>query len=179
MSWPKSYEEFYSAVGLAIFQWSRVESAFRDVFIRLILCGLTGKGMGNFQGEGVFLLGTVFDSTGNLPGRLSLINHMVMRLVTDDQLKAEWKFIKKRSLKLLTDRNVLVHGEAWNRENSEIPQFVRYSVFSKDDKEMNFDGIVQATPEFFDYAERVTKFAINVNAHLAKRNVREIPSSEP
>ena len=101
---------------------------------------------------------------------------MVKRLVTDDGLKAEWKSIKKRSTNLLTDRNVLVHGEAWNRENSEIPQFIRYSVFSKDDKEMEFEQIVQATPVFFEYAERITKFAIEVNAHLAKRIIPEIPS---
>ena len=125
------------------------------------------------------MLGTVFDSTGNLPGRLSLIDHMVKRLVKDDQLKAEWKSIKKRSIDLLTDRNVLVHGEAWVRENSEIPQFVRYSVFSKDDKKMDFEDIARATPEFFDYADRITRFAINVNAHLATRNVPEIPSSDP
>ena len=179
MSEPDSYEEFYSAVGLAIFQWSRVESAFRDVFIRLILCGLTGKGLGHFQGEGVFLLGTVFDSTGNIPGRLSLIDHMVKRLVTDDFLKAEWKSIKKRSVALLADRNVLVHGESWNGANSEIPQYMRYSVFSKDDKEMEFKDIVQATPEFFGYAERITTFAINVNAHLAQRAIPKFTLTAP
>ena len=116
---PQSEQEFYAALGLAIFQWSRVESAFRDVFIRLIACGLTGKGIGNFQGEGYFLLGTVFDSTGNLPGRLSLVDYMVKRLVRDNELKSEWKSIKKQSINFLSDRNVLVHGEAWNRENTE------------------------------------------------------------
>ena len=135
--------------------------------------------MGNFQGEGAFLLGTVFDSTGNLPCRLSLIDHMVKRLVTDDQLKAEWKSIKKRSDALLKDRNVLAHGEAWNRENSEIPQFVRYSVFSKDDKEMDFRDIVRATPVFFDCAERITRFAIDVNEHLAKRSMPKTHLCEP
>jgi len=175
VSAPKSFEEFYSGVGLAIFQWSRVESAFRDVFIRLILCGLTGKGMGNFQGEGFFLLGTVFDSTGNLPGRLSLIDHMVTRLVTDEQLKVEWKTIKKRSVPLSKKRNLLVHGEAWHLENSEIPQLMRYSVFSKDNSEMSFADIIQSTPEFFEYAKRITRFAIDANAHLAERCVREPP----
>ena len=56
---------------------------------------------------------------------------------------------------------------------------MRYSVFSKDDKEMEFEKIVKATPDFFDYSERVTRFAIAVNAHLAKRTVPEISSKEP
>ena len=104
---------------------------------------------------------------------------MVKRLVRDNELKSEWKSIKKQSINFLSDRNVLVHGEAWNRENSEIVQFMRYSVFSKDDKEMDFEDIVEATPKFFNYAERITRFAVSLNAHLAMRIVPDLPPVGP
>lgn len=176
---PKSLEEFHAAIGLAILNWSRVEAAFREVFIRLVLCGLSGKGLGEFQGEGFFLLGTVFDTTGNLPGRLSLIDHMVNRLVSDDTLRAEWKSIKKQSVDLLTDRNVLVHGEAWDREESGLPQYMRYSLFSKNDKEMDFEDVVRVASRFLEYADRINEFAKNANAHLARRDLPSPTTGSP
>ncbi|ESY08699.1 hypothetical protein X753_06035 [Mesorhizobium sp. LNJC399B00] len=168
--------EFYEALGLAIFQWSRVESAYCDLFQRLILCAISGGGIGSPTGEGFFILGNVFNATSNFRGRLDLIGHMIKRLVKDDALLAEWNAIKNKAGTLYARRNILAHGEAWHRENSEAVQFIRYSVFSTNEQEMDYQQIVQATPSFYKYAERVKQLAIDVNTHLAKR---KYPAEHP
>ena len=147
--------EFYEALGLAIFQWSRVEAAYRDLFTRLVLCAISGGGIGNPTDEGFFILGNVFTSTSNFRGRLDLLDHMMKRLVRDEALLAKWNAIKNKAGRLYARRNILAHGEAWHGENSEAPNFIRYSIFSTNDQEMDYQQILQATPSFFNYAERV------------------------
>jgi hypothetical protein len=109
---PSSSTEFYEALGLAIVQWNRVEDAFCDLFFRLTVCALTGRGMGMGKekemptGEGIFILGNVFYSTTNFRGRLDLLDHMMKRLVHDQLLRAEWNAIKNKAGKLYQRRNV-------------------------------------------------------------------------
>ena len=82
--------EFFEALGLALYQWSRVEAAYCDLFIRLVLCAISGGGIGKPTGEGFFILGNVFNSTSNFRGRLNLLDHMMNRLGRDEKLLAEW-----------------------------------------------------------------------------------------
>jgi hypothetical protein len=171
---PSSSTEFYEALGLAIVQWSRVEDAFCDLFTRLTICGLTGRGLGlgkdkeKATGEGHFLVGNIFYSTTNFRGRLELLDHMMERLVHDEPLQAEWNAIKNKAGKLYARRNILAHGAAWAGEHCD-PEMMHYSVFSMQTQEMTFQQMQEATPSFYHYAERVTQLAIGVNAHLAGR----------
>jgi hypothetical protein len=176
--------EFYAALGHAIAQWSRVEDALCDLFIRLTICGLTGAGLGlgadkrHATGEGHFLLGNVFYSSTNFRSRLELLGHMIDRLVRDDALLTEWNAIRNKATKLYARRNVLAHGAAWGGDNAGL-ETMRYSVFSMQDQVMDFQQMEQAAPSFIKYAERITAFVINVNAHLAARKIPLPPSPEP
>lgn len=174
----RTEEEFYAALGFAIFQWSRVEAAYCDLFQRLVLCSITGGGIGNPTGEGYFILGNVFNATSNFRGRVDLIGHMIERLVSDVSILSEWNAVKNKAGTLYARRNILAHGEAWHRENSEVVQFMRYSVFSTNDKEMDFQQIMETTPSFYKYAERVKRLAIEVNTHLAQRKRRDANTPE-
>ncbi|MER8672967.1 hypothetical protein [Mesorhizobium sp. M0037] len=168
MSKPNTPSEFYEAIGLAVTQWSRVEDAFCDVFCRLVLCAISGKGTGNPTGEGYFILGNVFYSSTNFRGRMEIMDHMVGRLVLKEPaLLAEWNRIKNKASVLYARRNVLAHGTVWG---SQEPETIRYSIFdSKARQEMDYTRICAATPSFSRFAERITAFAIAVNAHLAGR----------
>ena len=160
---------FYEAIGLAIAQWSRVEDALCDLFCRLVVCSLTGAGFGKPEGEGVFILGNTFYSITNLNGRLALINYIMGRLVRDDGLLTEWNAIQNKAANLYKRRNVLAHGTPWAGEKSD-PEFVRYSIFAMNNRIfMNYERICAATPSFARFAERITKLAIDVNAHFARR----------
>ncbi|PAP91401.1 hypothetical protein [Mesorhizobium wenxiniae] len=169
---PNTPSEFYEAIGLAVTQWSRVEDAFCDLFCRLVLCAISGGGIGKPTGEGYFILGNVFYSSTNFRGRMDLLDHMVGRLVLNDAaLLAEWNAIKNKGGILYSRRNVLAHGTVWAGEKSG-PQTIRYSIFdSKARQEMDYQRVCAATPSFSRYAERITEFAMAVNRHLADRRV--------
>ena len=171
---PSSPTAFYEALGLGIVQWSRVEDAMCDLFIRLTICGLTGRGMGlgrdkeQASSEGVFLLGNIFYGTTNFRGRLEMLDNMMKKLVTDDTLLADWNAIKNKSGKLYQRRNVLAHGAAWAGDNCD-PELMTYSVFSNQNQQMDYQQITEVTPSFYNYAEKITQLAITVNKHLAGR----------
>ncbi|RWL80296.1 MAG: hypothetical protein EOR67_21025 [Mesorhizobium sp.] len=171
MSKPNTPSEFYEAIGLAVTQWSRVEDAFCDLFCRLVLCAITGGGIGKPEGEGFFILGNVFYSTTNFRSRLDLLDHMMSRLVfNNDALHAEWSAIKNKGTRLYSRRNVLAHGTVWGNEDKGGALFVRYSIFdAKARQEMDYQRVWAATPSFARYAERITQLAIDVNRHLAGR----------
>lgn len=169
MSKPHTPARFYQALGLAVAQWSRVEDAFCDLFCRLTLCAITGKGIGNPTGEGFFILGNIFYSTTNFRARLELLDHIMRRLVYDKSLLSEWNAIRNKANRLYQRRNVLAHGTVWAGEKHD-PETVRYSVFSTNYRQvMDYQKICAATPSFARYAERITRLAIDVNAHLALR----------
>jgi hypothetical protein len=166
---PITTAQFYEALGLAVANWNRVEEAYCDLFGRLVLCALTGEGIGKPEGEGVFILGNVFYSTSNFRGRLELIDHILSRLVFDEALLTEWSAIKNKSGRLYARRNVLAHGVPWAGENSD-PEFIRYSIFVANARQhMDYQRICAATPSFFRYAKRVERFAIAATGYLARR----------
>lgn len=171
---PNNTAEFYEALGLAIAQWSRVEDAFCDLFTRLTICSLTGQGIGFGpekrlpESTGFFLLGNIFYSTTNFRGRLELLDSMMKKLVSDPELLAEWNAVKNKAGKLYARRNVLAHGTAWSGANAPL-ETMRYSIFSMQDQQMDFQQMLDATPSFYHYAERITQLAIDANAYLARR----------
>lgn len=171
---PSSPSAFYEALGLGIVQWSRVEDAFCDLFTRLTICGLSGRGMGlgrdkeQAAGDGVFILGNIFYSTTNFRGRLDLLDHMMKRLVRNETLLTEWNAIKNKAAPLYKRRNVLAHGAAWSGDNCD-PEFMTYSVFSTQDQKLDYQQLLQVTPSFYNYAERIRQLSIDVNKHLASR----------
>lgn len=171
---PSSSTEFYEALGVGITQWSRVEDAFCDLFSRLVVCGLTGRGMGMGKekesptGDGMFILGNVFYSTSNFRGRLELIENMMEKLVTDEEVLAEWNKVKNKAGRLYARRNVLAHGAAWSGDKCD-PEFMTYSIFSTQDQRLDFQQMQEAAASFYKYAERITQLAIATNAHLASR----------
>jgi hypothetical protein len=155
----------------------RTLAHFRRILVRCLAChrstfsgvGASDKpGAVHPQGEGFFILGNIFYSTSNFRGRLELTSHIMDRLVADIALKAEWNAIKNKAGRLYQRRNTLAHGAAWSGDASD-PEFMRYSVFSVQDQSMNYEQMCEATPSFFNYAERIRKLAIDVNAHLASR----------
>lgn len=183
---PSSSAEFYEALGLALSRWGMVEDALCDLFIRLVVCGLTGRGFGMGKekelptGDGVFLLGNVFYATTNWRGRLEMLSNLMDKLVTDQALLSEWNAIKNKSARLYPRRNVLAHGMAWSGPNSD-PETMNYSIFSTQRQTMSFQQICAASASFQRYAERITKLAIGANAHLAsrKRYPEDFPDQTP
>jgi hypothetical protein len=169
MSTTNTPSQFFESIGLAVTQWSRVEDAFCDLFCRLVLCSISGKGLGNPTGDGFFILGNIFYSTANFRGRLELLDHIIRRLITDEDILGEWNAIKNKANRLYQRRNVLAHGTPWAGEKSD-PEFVRYSIFAMNDRHvMGYERICASIPSFSRYADRITQFAITVNSRLALR----------
>jgi hypothetical protein len=177
---PITSAQFYEALGLAVANWSRVEDALCDLFIRLTICALTGGGMGVGPkgelptGDGIFMLGNIYYATSNFRGRLDLMDHMFRRVVHDEPLLAEWNAIRNKAGTLYQRRNVLAHGTAWAGDNSD-PEFIRYSIFKMSARQsMDYQRMCVATPSFFRFSKRVEQLAINANAYLHAR-----PQSHP
>jgi hypothetical protein len=171
---PSSESEFYERVGLAIVQWSKVEDALCDLFVRLTVCGLTGGGLGMGkdkempEGEGMFLLGNIFYSTSNFRSRLDLLGKILKRLVKSTTLLTEWNAIFNKANLLYKRRNVLAHGAAWSGDNCD-PEFMRHSIFSTQLEQLDFEQICEATESFVKLANRIQDLTIAVNKELAGR----------
>ena len=170
-----TYAQFYEAVGSALATWGRVEDKFCDLFTRLTICSLTGKGLGMGKekvmpaGEGFFIVGQIFYGGTNFRGRTELIGHIFRRIVFDPALLAEWNAVKNKATRLYARRNVLAHGQVWGREEVD-PSYLRYSIWEQMKRgEMDYARICAATPSFARYADRIEQLAIDANAYLSRR----------
>lgn len=166
---PSTEQEFFLELGLAIVQWSRVEAAYCDLFQRLVLCAISGKGLGKPTSEGFFILGNIFTTTTNFRTNVDLVGHIFDTIVFDKELKGQWNSIRNKASVLYAKRNILAHGQAWTEGGDDIVSFMSYSVFSKKDMKLDFQQIIEAKESFFSYAQKVNQLAIDVSAHLAKR----------
>src|SRR5438094_807090 len=144
---PITFPQFYEAAGSALTSWGIVEDQFCGLFSRLVLCAISGKGIGNPTGEGWFILGAVFYAGTNFRGKIELIDHIFRRLIFDEPLLAEWNAIKNKATRLYARRNVLAHGTVWGSEDA--PIYMRYSIFDATKRnEMDYRRTCAATASF-------------------------------
>lgn len=179
---PKSitFAQFHEAAGSAVSAWGGVEDALCDLFTRLVVCSVTGRGIVNYLGnaDGMWVVGGIFYGTTNLKARVEMIDRIIQRLVHDGDLKAEWIKIKDHSRTLYGRRNILAHGQVWGNDTKGA-SVVAYSIFDESRRvHMSYQQACAATPSFAQYRERITNLAIAINAHLAERGVHQL-TDEP
>ena len=167
MAKPTTFAEFHEAMGSALTTWAAVEDAFCDLFTRLVICSVTGAGMGNWHNEGNWVVPSIFHSSTNLRSKIDLIDRIFRRLIQDDAMLVEWKNIKDKSGTLYGRRNVMAHGHVWGNVSAVC---VAYS-FHADSRrtKLSFQQVCAATSSFRQYEERITAMAIAANAVLAAR----------
>lgn len=163
-----THEEFYASVGSALTAWSKVEEAFRDLFIRIVACAVTGAGMGKVHNDGFWILGDAFYASTNFAARRALIGRSLRKLVNDEALIAEWNAVNNRAGELYKRRNVLAHGQAWSGSGEPL-ETLRSSIFDQANRrKMTYHQICAQTPSFEQFSKRVEALAIAVNAYLAE-----------
>ena len=167
MSQDTTFEAFHEAAGSALAAWGSVEEALCDLFSRLVICSVTGKGVLTAHPDAHWVMGSVFYSSTNLGTRLNLLDRLIKRLVNDDALLVESNVVLNKARRLYQRRNVLAHGQVWGNVTASL---MTYSIFDDSKrKSLNYEQVCAATPSFKRYADRVTSLAIAVNQHLAAR----------
>ena len=165
---PITYPQFHEAMGSALTAWTAVEDAFCDLFTRLIVCAVTGKGIDPMRNyDGYKIVAGVFHSTSNLKAKIEMIDRIFQKLVTDADLLTEWDRIKDKQRTLYGRRNVMAHGHVWGNAHAD---FVAYPFHAESRRtRLTYMQVCGQTPAFKQYEARITALAIAANALLAAR----------
>lgn len=163
-----SIESFHAAMGRAIAEWASVEDAMRDLFTRLVVCGVTGRGM-VLSSDAIFIPSMIFYSSTNFRSRLELMGRIFDRLIEDEALRSEWNAIINNANRLYAKRNIIAHGATWGNEAEGLTHIGWSPLEGKKMKMLSFQQVNEAAESFSKYAERVGDLAIAANHHLAAR----------
>jgi hypothetical protein len=165
---PITFEQFHEAAGRAMAAWAKAEEALRDLFTRLVTCGVTGGGVLESHPDGSWILGSIFYASTNLRARIDLLDRIFRRLIAETELLTEWNSLKNKTPLLYARRNVLAHGHVWG--NNSGASFMGYSIFDDSKrKTMTHAQVCAASESFERYADRISALAIAANHHLAAR----------
>lgn len=160
-----SWEMFYEAVGRGITGWAMVEGALCDVFSRILICAI-GGGMRAATHDNLWVVGNVFNSITNIPARLQMIDDMVGRLVTDEELLKEWSALKSKVEANYKRRNRLAHQPIWG--DDEGASFIRAPMWSSRKETYDYDQVVAWASSFKRLENRTTDFAVAINKWLVE-----------
>ena len=155
-------EEFYAAVGKAMTSWFSIEEALADLFSRLTTISVAGTAIA--RPDGLWVVAGIFHAITNIPARLTMIDDIAGRLITDDEILSEWKSVKKAIVNCYKDRNVLAHGAVWG--NAAGASAISGSIFARKRKSLTYLQVLDCDGAFRKLGSRVSALAVAVNRHL-------------
>jgi hypothetical protein len=161
---PITFSQFYEANGTALAAWVAVEDAFCNLFTRLVICSVTGRGVLVSADDGLWVVPSIFHSSTNLRSR---IDRIFRHLIKDEYLITEWEAITEKSRTLYGRRNVIAHGHVWG--NSDGAHCVAYPLHADRRKRMSYQQTCGASLSFRKYQERIERLAIASHDILAAR----------